>query len=377
MKMELAATAAFGLEAVVRRELEGMGLKVIKTEDGRITFLGDERAIVRSNLWLRSGDRVYIKLGEFRAVTFEELFQQIKAIPWEQYIPPDGAFPVEGTSVKSVLHSVPACQSIIKKAVVEKLSLTYARARLPEDGAQYRIRFSILKDRVTVLIDTSGPALHKRGYRVANVAAPMKETLAAALIQLCYWRGDDRLLVDTCCGSGTILIEAALWARNIAPGLNRDFAFQNWDMIPQELLKEEKARAYSAIDYDKELRLQGFDISGQALKAAVANAEEAGVDEDIHLYRMDMTGFATRENNGIIVTNPPYGRRIGDDEDLDRIYGHLAEILDEDPSWSLFLITAAKDVEEKYFHRKADRRRKLYNGQIMTQYYQFHGRKPE
>jgi putative N6-adenine-specific DNA methylase len=377
MKMELVATSAFGLEAVVRRELEGLGLKVLKTEDGRITYTGDERAVVRSNLWLRSADRVYIKLAEFRAETFEELFQQTGAVPWEQFIPPDGEFPVEGTSVKSKLHSVPACQSIIKKSVAQRLGEVYASARLPETGSLYKIRFSIMKDRVTILMDTSGAALHKRGYRVVDVAAPMKETLAAALVQLCYWRGDDRLLVDTCCGSGTILIEAALWARNIAPGLNRTFVSQDWDMIPAEIWKEEKSAAFGAIDYEKKLNILGMDINGRAVRAARANAEEAGVDEDITFRKADMTGYMPEVSNGIIITNPPYGRRIGDDDDMPQIYSHLAQILDRDPSWSLFMITAAKGVEDKYFCRKADRRRKLYNGQIMTQYYQFHGRKPQ
>ena len=249
MKLKLVATATFGLEAVVRREIEALGYKVLKTEDGRVTYLGDERAVVRSNLWLRSADRVYIRMGEFSAVTFEELFQQTRAIAWEEIIPLEGNFPVVGGSVKSALHSVPACQSIIKKAVVSRLSEFYCRDIMPETGAEYRIRFIAHKDVFLLLIDTSGAGLHKRGYRVRDVAAPMKETLAAALVQLSFYR-KDRVLVDTCCGSGTIPIEAAMIARNIAPGLSRDFASMKWDLIPQNIWKEEKKLAYEAADFD-------------------------------------------------------------------------------------------------------------------------------
>lgn len=386
MKLELIATATFGLEAVVKREILNLGYTILRTEDGKVTFQGDERAVVRSNLWLRSADRVYLKIGEFDATTFEDLFQQVKGYPWEEWIPVEGAFPVVGTSVKSTLHSVPSCQSIIKKAIVSRLSDFYCVNHFQETGSEYRVRFAILKNRVTLMMDTSGVGLHKRGYRVRDVAAPMKETLAAALVQLSYWKDGamrpekyredpPRMLVDTCCGSGTILIEAAMMARNIAPGLNRHFASETWDFIPAELWKEEKKKAYQAVDYDSELLIKGFDIDGRAIDAARENAEEAGVGDDIRFSKMDMRKFRAEEENGIIITNPPYGERIGDDDKIQAIYAKLADILNTRSSWSLFLITTDKKLEEA-IGRKADRRRKLYNGRLETQYYQFHSAKP-
>lgn len=387
MRLELVATATFGLEAVVRREIEALGYKVIRTEDGKVTYQGDERAIVRSNLWLRTADRVYVKIAEFEAKTFEELFQQTKAIAWEDYIPIDGAFPVVGTSVKSVLHSVPACQSIIKKAVVSRMADFYVQEVFEETGAEYRIRFQMLKDRVTLMLDSSGAGLHKRGYRVVDVAAPMKETLASALVQLSFWkegamrseaRKNDppRMLVDTCCGSGTILIEAAMLARNIAPGLGRQFAASEWVFVPKELWKEERTYAYNAINYDSELLIKGFDINPKAIEACKANAEAAGVDEDISFSKMDMRKFRAAEEYGIIITNPPYGERIGEKEAISKIYEKFGEILKERETWSLFMITTDKTVEDAV-GRTADRRRKLYNGRLETQFYQFHGKSPK
>lgn len=368
MKYELIATATFGLEAVVKMELQDLGYSVVKVEDGKVTFIGDERAIVHTNMWLRTADRVYIKVAEFKAETFEELFQQVRAIGWEDYLTVDAAFPVVGTSVKSTLHSVPSCQSIIKKAIVSRLSDFYVQNHFDETGANYRIRFSILKNHVTLLLDTSGAGLHKRGYRAVDVAAPMKETLAAALVRLSFWKEGvmrrdkdnpdhvSRILVDPCCGSGTILIEAAMMARNIAPGLNRKFAAMSWDFIPEELWNEERQAAYNAVDYDSEVIIKGFDINGKAIAAAMANAMEAGVEEDISFSRMDMRKFRADESNGIIITNPPYGERIGDKESIHKIYARLKEILEKDPTWSLFMITTDREVE-KIFDRKADRRR--------------------
>lgn len=391
MRYELVATATFGLEAVVRREVEALGYKVIRTEDGKVTYRGDERAIARSNLWLRTADRVYLSIASFRAETFEDLFQQTKGIPWEDYLPPDASFPVVGTSVKSKLHSVPACQSIIKKAIVSRLSEFYVRARFDEDGAEHRIRFAMLKDHISLLLDTSGAGLHKRGYRVAEVAAPMKETLAAALISLSFWKegalrraGADgalsqrppRILVDPCCGSGTLLIEAALMARNIAPGLSRSFAAEKWGLVPESIWKEERQAAYAAVDYESELQIKGFDLDAKAIAACRANAEEAGVGEDISFSKMDMKKFRADEEYGIIVTNPPYGERIGEKEAIRKIYEKFAEILRKDPTWSLFFLTTDRNVEEEFFGRKADRRRKLYNGRLQTTFYQFHGQRP-
>lgn len=387
MKLELVATATFGLEAVVRREVEALGYKVIKTEDGRVTYMGDERAIVRSNLWLRSADRVYVRMGEFRAVEFEDLFQQTKALEWESIIPLEGAFPVVGGSVKSALHSVPACQRIIKKAVSVRLSEFYCRETMPETGAEYRIRFIAHKDVFLMLLDTSGAGLHKRGYRVRDVAAPMKETLAAALVQLSFYNRD-RVLVDPCCGSGTIPIEAALIARNIAPGMSREFASDGWDIIPPEVRKEEKKAAYEAADFDSGLSITGMDIDRQAVRAATANADEAGVIDDIDFACVDLTSWipgegipkgASRDEYGVVISNLPYGIRIGDRKALQRIYEHIGRLMNECPNWSFFLITSDKEFEkeiEKITGRRADRRRKLYNGTIETQFYQYHGARP-
>lgn len=375
MKLELIATATFGLEAVVKREIEALGYKIIRSEDAKITYMGDERAIARSNLWLRSADRVLLKVGEFKALEFEDLFQQTKAVAWEDIIPADGKFTVTGTSVKSKLHSVPACQSIVKKAIVERLGSFYCIDRFEETGAEYTVKVTILKDRVTLTIDTSGTGLHKRGYRVCDVAAPIKETLAAAMVQLSFWKAG-RLLVDPCCGSGTIPIEAAMIGRNIAPGLNRKFASQEWDIIPPEIWKEERKAAFEAIDYDADIRIEASDISGRAVEAAIENAAEAGVDDCVEFKKMDMARLTAEEEGGIVITNPPYGERIGEKKQIEAIYSAYNEFYRKNPTWSLFMVTTDKEVENKIFGRPADRRRKLYNGRLEVCYYQFHGQKP-
>ena len=372
MKLELIATATFGLEAVVKREIEALGYKILKTEDGKVTYMGDERAIVRSNLWLRSADRVLLKMAEFTALEFEELFQQTKALAWEELIPVDGKFTVTGTSVKSKLHSVPACQKIVKKAIVERLKDFYGLEVFEETGAEYTVKATLLKDRVTLTVDTSGVGLHKRGYRVCDVAAPIKETLAAAMIQLSFWN-KDRILLDPCTGSGTIPIEAAMIARNIAPGLNRTFACQGWELIDEKIWKEEKKAAFEAIDYDTELKIYGFDINKKAVEAAKENAEEAGVDDCIVFKKADASKLRPVGENGIIVTNPPYGERIGEEEEIQKIYEGFNRFFNENPDWSLFMITTDKEAEEKVMGREANRRRKLYNGRLETCYYQFHG----
>lgn len=372
MRLELIATATFGLEAVVKREIEDLGYQIIKSEDARITYLGDERAIVRSNLWLRCADRVFVKMAEFSAEEFEELFQQTKAVPWEDFIPADGKFTVTGTSVKSQLHSVPACQSIIKKAIVERLSEFYCTERLPETGAEYTVRFTNLKNNVVLAIDSSGAGLHKRGYRVSDVAAPIKETLAAAMVKLSFWK-TGRLMADPCCGSGTIPIEAAMIGRNIAPGLGRKFASEEWDIIDGAIWKEERKKAFAAIDYDADVRIQASDIDRRAVRAAEENAAEAGVDDCIEFKVMDMARFKAAEENGIIITNPPYGERIGDRRQIEAIYENFRYFFRENPDWSLFVITTDKNIEKKAMGRKAERRRKLYNGRLEVCYYQFHG----
>ncbi len=370
---ELTATASFGLEAVVKREIEALGYEITDSRDGRISFKGDERAIARSNLWLRCADRVYVKLGEFPAFTFEQLFDRAAALPWADWIPEDGKFTVVGTSAHSQLHSVPACQSIVKKAVVSSLKKVYKTDWFSETGAEYTIRFMIQKDLVTLLIDTSGTGLHKRGYRVQTVAAPIKETLAAAMVQLSFFKAG-RLLADPFCGSGTIAIEAAMIAKNIAPGLSAKFASESWACVPKELWQEEKKAAYAAIRNDADVRILASDIDRKAVEAARENAIEAGVDDCIEFRVMPFYKFEPEEDHGIIITNPPYGERIGEQKQLDRIYQDLASLLKKDPTWSLFLITADKSFEKK-FGRNADRRRKLYNGRIETCYYQYHGKK--
>jgi len=376
MRLELIATASFGLEAVVKREIQDLGYEIVKTEDGKVTFLGDERAIARCNLWLRCADRVLLKMGEFKALEFEELFQMTRGIAWEELIPIDGKFTVNGTSVKSGLHSVPACQSIVKKAIVERLREFYCIDRFEETGAEYTVKVTMLKDVATITVDTSGAGLHKRGYRVADVEAPIKETLAAAMVQLSFWN-PDRLLIDPCCGSGTIPIEAAMVGRRIAPGLNRKFASEGWELVPAEIWKEERKQAFEAIDYDRELRIFGSDISRKSVEAAMENAAEAGVDDAITFSTMDMSRLEAEEKSGIIITNPPYGERIGDARQIEAIYGKYRTFFEQNPTWSLFMITTDKTVEDRVFGHPADRRRKLYNGRLEVCYYQFHGKKEQ
>ena len=374
-KLELIATATFGLEAVVKREIEALGYKILKSEDGKITYLGDERAVVRSNLWLRSADRVLICMGEFKAMSFEELFQQTAALSWEEWIPLDGKFTVNGTSVKSKLYSVSDCQAIAKKAIVEKLKQTYDIEQFPETGAAYTVKVTLLKDRVTVTLDTSGPGLHKRGYRVRDVAAPVKETLAAAMVQLSFWK-PGRLLADPLCGSGTIPIEAAMIGRNIAPGLSRSFASEDWEGIPKDLWKQERKTAFEAIDYDSDVRIIASDIDPKAVDAAKINAEEAGVDDCIDFMAQPVSRLVAGENHGIIIANPPYGERIGEKAQIHRIYGDLKRFMEANPTWSLYLITSDKEFEKLFREKPADRRRKLYNGRIETCYYQYYGERP-
>lgn len=376
MRIELIATTTFGLEAVVKREIEDLGYKILASENGKITFMGDEFAIVRANLWVRCADRILVKMGEFTAETFEDLFQNTKGIAWEEWIPIDAEFPVAGTSVRSTLHSVPACQSIVKKAIVDRLRDFYSIDTFEETGAKYQIKVTLLKDRVTLTIDTSGDALHKRGYRVRDVSAPIKETLAASLVKLSFWN-KDKVLVDPCCGSGTIAIEAAMIGRNIAPGLNRNFVSEQWEIISKEIWKDERKKAFDAIDYDKKLNITAMDIDRTAIDAAKENALEAGVDEDIIFLKKDMTTLFAKEPYGVIVTNPPYGERIGDAAIKNKIYNKFKEFFEENPTWSLFMITTDKTVEDRIFGREADRRRKLYNGRLETCYYQFHGKKPK
>jgi putative N6-adenine-specific DNA methylase len=374
MKFELIATAAFGLEAIVKREIEALGYKISESENGRITYVANENGLAQSNLWLRTADRVLLKMGNFDAPTFEDLFQGTKAIPWETLIPIDGNFRVSCSSVKSQLSSVPACQSVAEKAVIEKLNETYGARHYEKSGAVYDILIRILSDRVTVSVDTTGQGLHKRGYRTQNVDAPIKETLAAAMVSLSFWK-EGRFLADPFCGSGTIPIEAALMGRNIAPGISRNFVSEEWAFVPTEVWKRERANAYKKINRNSEFRITASDISSKAIAAAKVNAENAGVDDCIQFERAPFSAFEAKEERGVMVTNPPYGERIGEQKEIAKLYAEIGRFFKSEPTWSLFLITSSKEFERTAFNRKADRRRKLYNGRIETTLYQYHGEK--
>jgi putative N6-adenine-specific DNA methylase len=377
LKLELIATATFGLEAVVRRELEELGFKITAREDGRITFVANEAGLVRANLWLRSADRVLLKMGEFEADEFEDIFQGMRGIPWETLLPEDADFVVSATSVRSKLSSVPAVQSVAEKGLITRLREVFGygeKKRFPKSGARYDIKLRLLKDLCTVTVDTSGAGLHKRGYRQAGVEAPIKETLAAALVQLSFYRAG-RLMADPFCGSGTIAIEAAMIGRRIAPGLLRTFVSEDWPFIKKEVWKAERKAAYETVDVDADIRILASDISGKALDAALENAERAGVDDCITFSKRPFADFAAAEERGIIVTNPPYGERIGEAEEIAAIYEDIGHFFKTNPTWSLFLITMDKNFEKAAMRRPADRRRKLYNGRLETTYYQYHGQK--
>ncbi len=372
------ATAAFGLEAVVRRELEAMDIPVDKVEDGRVWFHGGPEVCVRANLGLRASDRVLLLLDDFPCLDPDTLFRHASQIPWENLIPADGAFPVLAGTVKSALRSEPNTQKTVKKAAALRLGRAYGLTHLPETGGTYTIHVNLLRDRCTISVDTTGESLHKRGYRTHAVAAPLKETLAAALLELSFWR-PGRSLLDPCAGSGTLLIEAALMGRRIAPGLSRHFACEDWALIPKSVWQRERKQAFQAIDQTAPLDIRGGDIDGRALDQARRNAEEAGVSEDIQLRRCDLTAIldpAALPPYGVIVTNPPYGERIGSDRSVRHVERALADFFKARPDWSLFVITSDKDFERKVMGRKADRRRKLYNGRMEVTYYQFHGERP-
>ena len=372
--IELIATATFGLEAVVKRELIALGFTVTKTENGKVTFLSDLAGIAKANLWLRAADRILLKVGEFKAFTFDELFDKTNALDWTKYIPVDGKFTVNGKSVKSKLFSISDCQRIVKKSIVENMKKKYKVDWLEETGADYTVLVSLLKDVATLTIDTSGTALHKRGYRVESVMAPIKETLAAGMVLLSYW-SKDRILYDVFCGSGTIPIEAALIGRNIAPGLYRDFASKHWPIIGESVWKDEIKEALKAIDQEIKLDIYASDISQKAIEAAKENAEEAGVLDDITFTKQDFKFVNYSHDYGVIISNPPYGERIGEDVEIKKLYKDMGFRFSKLPTWSKYIITSFEDFEGVYRH-KADRQRKLYNGKIETRYYQYYGPRP-
>ena len=366
----------FGLEAVLKREIYDLGYEITKVEDGRVTFEGDEEAVCRANIFLRTAERVMIQVGRFKATTFEELFQGIKNLPWEEYIPEDGKFWVKkASSINSKLFSPSDIQSIAKKAMVERMKQKYHKEWFKEDGAAYPVRIFLLKDEVTVALDTSGDSLHKRGYRTMTSKAPLTETLAASLIMLTPWR-KDRILVDPFCGSGTFPIEAAMIAANIAPGMNRDFTAEEWtNMIDRKLWYECVKEAEDMIDTTVKVDIQGYDIDGDVIKAARENAKRAGVEHMIHFQQRAVADLRHPKKYGFIITNPPYGERLEDKADLPELYTQIGQAYQRLDSWSMFLITSYTETE-KYIGRKVDKNRKIYNGMLKTYFYQFLGPKP-
>ena len=375
-RFELIAPCHFGLEAVMKREILDLGYEVSQVEDGRVTFIGDAEAVCRANIFLRTTERILLKVGSFKAETFEELFQGTRAIPWEQYIPRDGKFWVaKASSIKSRLFSPSDIQSIMKKAMVERMKGAYGITWFPEDGASYPLRVFLYKDVVTVAMDTSGDSLHKRGYRTLTSKAPITETLAAALLMLTPWK-PDRILVDPFCGSGTFPIEAAMMAANMAPGMNREFLAEEWkNLIPKKCWYEAMDEANDLVKDDISVDIQGYDIDGEIVRAARANAAAAGVDHLIHFQQRPVSQLSHPKKYGFLITNPPYGERIEDKKNLPELYKTIGERFAALDSWSAYIITAYEDTE-RYFGRKADKNRKIYNGMMKTYYYQFLGPKP-
>ncbi|QNB46695.1 methyltransferase domain-containing protein [Thermanaerosceptrum fracticalcis] len=372
-KLELIATAAFGLESVVAREVLDLGYIEQKVENGRVTFWGDELAVCRTNIWLRTADRVLLKMGQFEARTFEELFQQTKALPWPDWLPEDANFPVEGKSVKSTLFSVSDCQAIVKKAIVEKMKERYKRQWFEETGPRYKVEVALLKDVVTITIDTSGAGLHKRGYRKLVGQAPLKETLASALVYLSRWH-PERPLIDPFCGSGTIPIEAAMLGLNLASGLRRDFAAEKWPNIQEKYWKEARGEALDLIKKDISLDIAGFDIDDEALSLARYHAREAGVEKHIHFQRCPVAELKSKKKFGYIICNPPYGERLEEMKAVERLYKEMGQIFKKLDTWSYYVLTSHPRFET-LFGRRADKNRKLFNGRIETHYYQFFGPK--
>lgn len=372
--IELIATAGFGLESVVAREVRRLGYDDITVENGRVNIRADLAAIPRLNLWLRCADRLLLKMGEFPARSFEELYQNTRALPWADWIPRDACFPVEGKSIKSQLFSVSDCQAIVKKAIVEKMKQRYQIQWFPETGARYTIEVALLKDMVTLTMDTSGAGLHKRGYRKLSAPAPLKETLAAALIGLSYW-DNERVLIDPFCGSGTIPIEAALIGLNIAPGLNREFAAEKWPVLSKKSWQLARAEARDQIKRGEKLRIRGTDIDKEVLSLARYHARQAGVAEHIHFQQAPVAALKSHDKYGCIICNPPYGERLEDKATVESLYQEMGRAFKALDSWSIYVITAHQRFES-FFARKADRKRKLYNGRIQCYYYQFYGPRP-
>lgn len=373
---ELIAPCHFGMESVLKKEIDDLGYDITEVQDGRVTFFGDAEAICRANIFLRTAERILVKVGSFHAETFEELFQGTKKLPWEEWIPADGKFWVaKAASVKSKLFSPSDIQSIMKKAMVDRLKEVYHINWFNEDGASYPLRVFLLKDEVTVGLDTTGESLHKRGYRKLTAKAPIAENLAAGLIMLTPWHAD-RILIDPFCGSGTIPIEAAMMAANIAPGMNRSFLAESWkNAIPKSLWYDSVTEAQDLIKHDVETDIQGFDLDDEMVKISRENAKLAGVEKMIHFQRRDVAQLSHPKKYGFIITNPPYGERISDKNELPALYGTIGKRYAALDSWSMYLITSYEKAEED-IGRKADKNRKIYNGMMKTYFYQFMGPKP-
>lgn len=374
MNLRLIATAAFGVEAVVERELHELGYTDTAVENGKVTFSTDESGICRANLWLRCADRVLVQMGVFCATTFDELFEQCKALPWADWISRDGRFPVTGRSVKSRLHSVPDCQAIVKKAIVESLKSRYHLEQFPETGALYPVNVSIVKDKATITIDTTGPGLHKRGYRKRAGSAPLKETLAAAIVRLSRWHAG-RPLLDPFCGSGTIPVEAALIGCNMAPGATRSFAAETWPVIPTNAWRAAREEAADLARLGEIIDVAGSDIDGRVIELAREHARLARVGDKIRFERRAVKDIKPSGDYGCIICNPPYGERLGSPRAVEQVYREMRLAFLPLDTWSIFVLTAHKQFE-KFFGRRADKRRRLFNGQIECTLYQFFGPLP-
>lgn len=375
-RFELIAPCHFGLEAVLKREIIDLGYDISEVEDGKVTFWGDAEAIAYANVFLRTAERVLLKVGKVKATTFDELFEKTKELPWENYIPKDGKFWVaKANSIKSKLFSPSDIQSIMKKAIVERLKGKYQLSWFEEDGASYPIRVSFMKDMATIGLDTTGVSLHKRGYRQMTAKAPISETLAAALLLLTPWK-KDRILVDPFCGSGTFPIEAAMMAADMAPGMNRSFLAEDWkNLVGRRFWYDAVNEAQERVDTKTEVDIQGFDMDGEIVKAARENAKTAGVDHMIHFQQREVSQLRHPKKYGFIITNPPYGERLEERSQLPKLYTEIGESYGMLDSWSMYLITSFEDAE-KYIGRKADKNRKIYNGMLKTYFYQFLGPKP-
>lgn len=373
-KINLIATSTFGLEAVVKRELKNQGFEKQTVLDGSIEFEADISDIPRLNINLRSADRLLLVMGKFKAFSFTELFDETTKLPWGDILPVDANFIVTGKSIKSTLYSVPDCQSIVEKAIVEKLKKKYKINWFEKSGAVYKIQVAILKDNVTLTIDTSGAALHKRGYRESQVIAPVKETMAAAMIDLSFWR-KDRLLLDPCCGSGTIPIEAAMIAKNIAPGLDRKFVSEDWGIIDAKYWKDARKAAFSAIDNDIVTKIKASDIDPNAIEIAKRNAENAGVDDMIEFEVLPFNKVRLTENYGVCISNPPYAERMGVLDEVEQLYRDMGRLFRADKTWSVYIITSHEGFE-KLYGKRADKKRKLFNGNVKIDYYQYFGERP-